>query len=105
MRVRLLRIDDCPGSAETETRLRSALDEIGLAEVPIVVQLIATAEDADGTAFAGSPTIEVDGRDLFPEGEATHDLACRVYRTPSGLAGAPTREQLVGALTATAGRA
>ena len=64
----------------------------------VAVELLATPEDTIGTAFAGSPTIEVDGTDLFPSDGATNDLACRVYRTPTGLAGLPTQEQIVEAL-------
>ncbi len=100
MRVRLLRIDECPNWADAEVRLRAALDELGLSDTPVAVELLATPEDTVGTAFAGSPTIEVDGTDLFPSDGATNDLACRVYRTPTGLAGLPTQEQIVEALRA-----
>ncbi|WP_258068755.1 hypothetical protein [Rathayibacter sp. AY1C1] len=42
----------------------------------------------------------VDGADLFPDSNATIGLACRIYVTPDGLAGAPTMEQLRSALSA-----
>ena len=94
MRIRLLHIDECPNWADAEVRLRAALNELGLSDTPVAVELLATPEDTIGTAFAGSPTIEVDGTDLFPSDGATN----RVYRTPTGLAGLPTQEQIVEAL-------
>jgi len=48
--------------------------------------------------FAGSPTIYADGIDLFPTGDDGGALACRIYRTPAGLTGSPTVEQLVDAI-------
>lgn len=84
-------------------------------------------KQARALGFPGSPTIRIDGRDLFPpEGPAPaesparaggpapprgplpyRDLlapaepfgpTCRVYATPDGPAGAPTVDQLVRAL-------
>ena len=46
----------------------------------------------------GSPSIQVDGVDLFAAPDAAVGLACRVYPTPDGPAGAPTVEQLRAAL-------
>jgi RNA polymerase sigma-70 factor (ECF subfamily) len=45
-------------------------------------------------SFAGSPTILIDGIDAFPDATPITELACRVYRTPSGFAGTPTIEEL-----------
>lgn len=58
-----------------------------------------SAKDAVGTAFAGSPTITFNGTDIFPDGSPAQDLACRLYRTPRGLAGVPTIDQIKEALT------
>ena len=44
--------------------------------------------------FHGSPSILVDGVDVFAEPGAGVGLSCRIYRTPEGLAGAPTLDQL-----------
>ena len=48
--------------------------------------------------FAGSPSLRVDGVDLWPEERKRYNLSCRVYLTPDGLHGVPTvamlREQL-----------
>lgn len=102
MELEVLHIDDCPNWEQAGDRLRQALAATGLDDVPIRFRLIRTAEDASGSGFAGSPTITVDGEDLFPSEGRTNDLACRVYFTPSGLAGLPTVDQLVERLTASA---
>jgi hypothetical protein len=44
--------------------------------------------------FTGSPTLLIEGTDPFARPGAPVALACRTYPTPSGLAGAPTIEQL-----------
>ncbi|MFP3466880.1 hypothetical protein [Leifsonia sp. SIMBA_070] len=60
--------------------------------------MLSTPEQAALVPFAGSPTITVDGEDLFPSDGGTSDLACRIYYTPDGLAGLPTVDQLIEAI-------
>ncbi len=60
--------------------------------------LISKASDIAGTVFGGSPTIALNGVDLFPGGPA-EELSCRVYSTPDGLAGVPAVDQIKSALT------
>jgi hypothetical protein len=49
--------------------------------------------------FPGSPTIRVDGEDLFPMPDrAGYALGCRMYATPEGLRGSPTAGVLKEAL-------
>jgi len=67
--------------------------------------LVDTLEDAERVGFHGSPSILVDGVDVFAGPNAAVGLSCRVYRTPDGPAGAPTMEQLRAALTAAEGTA
>ncbi|WP_136708043.1 hypothetical protein [Agromyces sp. H66] len=98
MKVQVLHIDECTNWEETRARMRQALDGIGFADVPVDCVLIRTERDAVRSGFAGSPTIAVDGEDLFPSDGRSTDLACRVYLTETGLAGAPTRTQLERAL-------
>jgi hypothetical protein len=96
----VLHVADCPNRVVAAARLREALDATELREVTVTHRLLVTAEEAARVPFAGSPTILLDGEDLFPGGDTTKDLACRVYPTPSGLAGSPTTAQLVAAITA-----
>lgn len=100
MNIEVLHIEDCPSWIETGGRLREALDATGFGETTITYRLLGTSADAAQVPFAGSPTITVDGQDLFPSGGRTVDLACRVYLTPTGLAGVPTTEQLIEAIDA-----
>jgi hypothetical protein len=100
MNIEVLHIDECPSWVEAGNRLREALNEAGFSGTAIIYRLISTPEDAAQFSFAGSPTITIDGQDLFPSGGRTTDLACRVYSTPAGLAGLPTTEQLVDAIAA-----
>jgi hypothetical protein len=98
MNVEVLHTDACPNRGETGRRLAQALRRTGHAEVEVSYRLIGDSETATRTHFAGSPTVVVDGADLFPSDGATSDLACRIYATPEGLAGQPTQEQLVDAI-------
>jgi hypothetical protein len=100
MDLEVLYIEDCPNWQQAAERLREALKSTGHADESIGFRLLRTREDADGTAFAGSPTITIDGVDLVPSDGGTNDLACRLYRTPSGLAGLPTVDQLIDGIRA-----
>ncbi|MFW0772817.1 thioredoxin family protein [Paenarthrobacter nitroguajacolicus] len=98
MRIELLYIDDCPNSAGAQERLEAALEILGRGDIPVHMRQLNSASETEDTGFAGSPTITVDGKDIFPTGATADDLACRVYVTPHGLTGMPTVEQVTGAL-------
>jgi hypothetical protein len=98
LRAEILHIDDCPSWEEASRRLRAALDSTGHQDTVIAHTLVASPAEAAQVPFAGSPTILIDGTDLFPSAGRTNELACRVYLTPEGLAGRPTKEQLQQAL-------
>lgn len=98
MKVEILHIAECPNWQEAGTRARAALDALGKQNVSIDYLLVNTSEEAVLVPFAGSPTILIDGDDPFPSGGRITELACRIYRTDTGLAGLPTTEQLAAAL-------
>lgn len=98
MRVEVLHIDDCPNWEEAGSRLKQALAGIGHQDVAVTFKRLGSPGDAARVHFGGSPTMTVDGADLFPSGTRISDLACRVYSTPDGLAGLPTVDQVVAAL-------
>lgn len=102
MDIDLLHIDACPSWVETRRRLEAALRATGFGDTTIRLRVVTTGEEAARLRFAGSPTILIDGADLFPGGEPASDIACRVYATPTGLAGLPTTEQLIDAISSRA---
>ncbi len=103
MDISLLYFDDCPNWKVADERLSAIAAE--RADLTVIRHLVDTLEEAERVGFHGSPSILVDGVDVFAEPDAGVGLSCRVYRTPDGPAGAPTLEQLRVALTAAAGTA
>lgn len=92
MEITLQYFDGCPNWEVLDRRLTEALD--GRSDVQVAHQRVETAEDATRLGFHGSPTVLVDGVDPFADEHAPVGLACRVFRTPDGLAGSPTVDQL-----------
>ena len=84
-KVELLYFDGCPGYRKAEQSLKDALSREGIrSEVELVA--VNTDEEAGALGFPGSPTVRVDGRDLFQVDEREDwRLGCRVYVTPDGL--------------------
>ncbi len=99
MDIALLYFDDCPNWKIADERL--AVIAVERPDLTVSRHLVDTLEEAERVRFHGSPSILVDGIDVFAEPDAGVGLSCRVYRTPDGPAGAPTIEQL---RTALAGR-
>ena len=92
MEITLLYFDDCPNWQLADQRLAAVT--AGRADITVTRHRVDTVEEAERVGFYGSPSILVDGVDVFAEPSAAVGLSCRVYRTPEGLAGAPTVEQL-----------
>ena len=94
MEVEILYFDGCPSYREAQATLEEVLSQGDVsAEVrPVAVN---TDEDARRLRFPGSPTLRVDGEDLFPvpvaNARAAYALGCRMYATPEGLKGRPRR--------------
>ena len=100
MRMEILYFDGCPTYRAAEKSVREVLDGRG---IPEEVELVAvdTDEEARRLRFPGSPTLRIDGIDLFPVGERRDwRLGCRVYATSEGLRGSPTAEMIEEALSA-----
>ena len=98
MDVELLVIPECPGAEEASTLLRTALDDIGLADLTFTVGVIETNDEARARGFAGSPAFLIDGTDLFETGANRGSMACRVYQTPDGPGNVPALRDLRQAL-------
>jgi hypothetical protein len=84
MQVELLWWDGCPSYPETLADLERVLAEESLdADVESVE--VESDEQARVERFPGSPTIRIDGEDIFPtDGSEPFSLCCRVYRMRDG---------------------
>ena len=90
--------EGCPNWQTADAALREARDITGV-DVAIEYRRIETEQEAQDAGFTGSPTLLVGGHDPFPAPNVPVGLSCRVFRTPGGLAGSPTVDQLVSVLT------
>lgn len=92
MDISLLYFGDCPNWKIADERLAALAAE--RADITVSRHLVETLEEAERVRFHGSPSIQVNGVDVFAQPGDGVGLSCRVYRTPDGLAGAPTMGQL-----------
>jgi hypothetical protein len=84
MQVELLWWEGCPSYPETLADLERALAAAGLDNHVEMVE-IESDEQARRERFPGSPTIRIDGEDVFPGDEPEpFSLTCRVYRLRDG---------------------
>ncbi len=97
MQVTLLYFDDCPNWTEADQHLTQLQRE--LPGLQVERRVVNTPEQAEQLGFHGSPSIVVDGVDLFAGPDAIVGLSCRIYQTPGGPAGSPTLDQLRAAVT------
>ncbi len=94
MKIEILWFSDCPNYQNAAELLREILREENIAAA---VEMVPVVDDADARAqkFLGSPTIRLNGVDPFALPTQTHyALQCRVYFTPDGLRGMPTKEMI-----------
>jgi hypothetical protein len=77
--VELLYWEGCPSHEAALAMVREVLG----ADARVVVREVVSEEQAVAEGFPGSPTIRVDGEDLFPIDEPP-GLTCRVYRLTDG---------------------
>ncbi len=96
MDITLLYFDDCPHWKVADDRPAALAAE--RPDITLTRRLVADAAEADRIGFLGSPSILVDGVDVFAEPGSQVGLSCRRYPTPDGYEGAPTVEQLREAL-------
>ncbi|HWI21102.1 MAG TPA: hypothetical protein VNT22_00650 [Baekduia sp.] len=100
MQVELLYWDGCPSHPEALSDLKRVLLELGI-DTEVALREVTTDAQAAELGFVGSPTIRVDGDDLFDTGGAPPSLTCRVYRTRDGrFSATPDPEELRDVLAA-----
>jgi len=96
MDITLLYFDDCPSWKVAYERLETLASERD--DIRVTRHLVETLAEAEHTGFRGSPSIQVDGVDVFAQPDELVAMACRRYLTPDGFQGAPTLDQLRAAL-------
>jgi hypothetical protein len=94
--IALLYFEDCPSWRVADAHLNALVR--GKPEIEIRRVIVDTPEAAEQHRFRGSPSIQVDGEDLFADSDAPVGLSCRIYQTPDGPSGSPTLKQLEDAL-------
>ena len=92
-RITLLYFEGCPSWKPALENLQKVV-ETGKIPVEIELLKIEDAEQAQKEKFLGSPSIQVDGIDLWPQEQNTYRISCRLYQTPAGLQSSPTIEML-----------
>ncbi len=99
MKLEVLFFDGCPSHARLLPTLRELAGDHG---AELVVTRVETPEHAEQARFLGSPSVQVDGRDIEPGADARADfgMKCRLYRTEEGQSGVPPREWIARALAA-----
>ena len=97
MRIEVLHVPGCPNLATTRSRLADALRIAGVTASVREVE-VATDHDANRLGMRGSPTILIDGQDPFGT-DAGPSLSCRLFRTDTGVEGAPAVADLLTALS------
>jgi glutaredoxin len=98
MVIRILTFEGCPSCEATRRLVEETVNALHLhAEIDSI--RIDGEDEARRQGFLGSPTIQVDGRDIEVSrrgGKAA--FACRLYRTQNGVDGVPPRSLLVAAI-------
>ena len=97
MRLELLFHRDCPSWHAALRELSAALRALGIDAEPELVE-VGDGEEARALRFPGSPTLRLDGEDLFPVPRPHLGLTCRLYLTPGGARGYPSRRMIAEAL-------
>ncbi len=98
MKVEIFYFDGCPTYKTAMKTLQEILAEQST-EAQLETVAVNTDEQAQRLRFPGSPTIRIDGREIFPTADrADYRLGCRVYATPEGLRGSPTAAMIRTAL-------
>ncbi|MEU3218784.1 hypothetical protein [Streptomyces sp. NPDC006971] len=98
MRIEVVVVKDCPNEQLTIGRLRQALEASGLYEADVVTRVATDQAEAERIGFTGSPTTLINGEDPFAEAGRAQGMTCRLYRTPEGLGGTPSINELHQAL-------
>lgn len=97
LQIDILYIEDCTDWQNADQILKQVVADLGL-QAEFKYWLVENDRQAIEWNFIGSPTIFVNGQDLFPTTGVTAGLKLRSYFTEEGLLGYPTYDMLHAAL-------
>ena len=88
IQVDVLYFDGCPNHRPTVELVRDVVESLGLTAIVREVE-VSDVDEACRLRFLGSPTVQINGRDVDPAARerADYSLSCRMY----GLSGSPPR--------------
>ncbi len=97
----MLTFAGCPSEEAARALVAAVVSDLGL-EAEVASVRVDDARAAERLRFLGSPTIRINGTDVEPGADERGDytLACRVYRTESGLVNLPEEGWVRAALSA-----
>ena len=99
MVIRVMTFEGCPNCEATRDLVAETVKELHL-HADIEAIQVSSDEEARRYDFLGSPTIQVDGRDIEVSRRAGKaSFSCRVYRTPNGITGVPPNNILLDAIS------
>ena len=97
MEVVIQYFDGCPGWETARDAVATAAKALHV-EATVTLLKLESDEQAESIGFRGSPSILVDGDDLFPAEAGPIGMSCRIYQVDGRPEDAPSVEQLVEAL-------
>lgn len=86
-------MEGCPNTEQTWNDLLVCLQQMGITIQPERI-VIHDDLEADHFSFQGSPSIKVDGADLWEEEKDEYHMGYRSYLTRDGLCDRPSLEML-----------
>lgn len=93
MNIKILYFNGCPSWRNAYEHLIVALNAEGLT-IPVELVRVQSDQEAAKSRFHGSPSLQYNDQDFWPEERSTYSMSCRVYQTPEGLRGWPTVSML-----------
>jgi glutaredoxin len=96
--IKFLYFSGCPHSEKALALVREVLAELHIQDYPRSIE-IDNESDALANRFLGSPTIQINGKDIETSRKVDSPLfGCRIYKTASGLTGVPPKEMILAAV-------
>ncbi len=98
MVIRVMTFEGCPNCEAAMRLVEEVVEELRLTADIEAIQ-VKDEHEARRIGFLGSPSIQVDGRDIEVSRRTEKGtFACRVYRTSNGIVGVPPKALLLDAI-------